>query len=337
MLRKSYNSEPLPMSLTYDKVVGSRRAIVVTQDRIKEPLDIKKAMDFVVSDDPSTKLRSNYRGEEALSCFPAKTLRIPTVVENLKSIGYVNKPEGASEFGSDYEILPYIDLRLPNYVQRSHLAIIDLLANFQWKRPIEWGVTVPGSYNLGLDKQFLNEGLANVLVPFRLEQNDTQGGTTSADTIYEKVMNTYVFRNLNNPNVYYDETCERMIYTYRNMFTRLIFALINESKQDKAKDVLDKYFETFAMPKISYYYSGSYLVEALYMVSDTVKAHEITDLLREDATDQLRYYRTLAGKSDVSLEQRVAMQNLRVLEQIANRYQQTEQTQKLQDAIRLYQ
>ncbi|GHT65976.1 membrane protein [Bacteroidia bacterium] len=343
MQRRYYNSAPFPMSLTYDKIVGSRRAIVLTQDRLKEPLDIKRGMDFVVSDDPSTKGRSNYRGQEAISYFPSKTLRIPTNVENLRQINagvFSDTPKVgklATTQDSGYELLPHIDVQLPNYVYRSNLAIIDLLANFEWKRPIEWGVTVPGSYNLGLDKQFLNEGLTNLLTPFKLSQNNIQGGTTATDTLYEKVMNVYVFRNLNNPNIYYDETCTRMLVTYRNMFTQLIFALINEEKIDKAKAVTEKYFEVLGVPKLSYYYSGTYIVEALYQLGDKEKAQEVIDTLSADADDQLRYYRTLAGKGDVSQEQRIAMQTLMILEQSANRYEQPEQAQKLRGLIDMYQ
>jgi hypothetical protein len=323
MLHKYYESEPYPMSLTYDKIVGARRAIVLTQDRLKEPVDIKKAMDFVISDDPSTKARSNYRGEESISYFPSKTLRLSTDEEHLKASGI--------------PLVPYINVGLPNYVQRSHLSVIDVLANFKWQRPIEWGVTVPGSYNLGLDKQFQNEGLANLLVPYQIAANDLYGGYTATDSTYNKIMNVYVFRNLNNPDIYYDETCDRMLVTYRNMFSRLIFALVNENKKDKAKDVLDKYFEALGMPHLSYYYSGSYIADALYMIDDKERAHSVADTLVEEAADMLRYLRTIERKTDVQQEQRMAIRELMILEQTANRYQDAEYAQKAREIIEKYQ
>ena len=326
MHRRYYQNDPFAMSLSYDKIVGSRRAFVMTQDRLKEPVDIKKAMDFVASDDPSTKGRSNYRGEDRISYFPSKTLRISTDEERLKQEG---KP-----------LVPYVDVNLPNFVQRSNLAVIDVLAHFRWQRPVEWGVTVPNSYNMGLDKQFWSEGLANLLVPYQLPSNDMGGGDRGAvntDTSYNYIMNTYVFRNINNPDIYYDETCERILVSYRNVFMRLIFALLAEEKKDRAKDVLHKYLESLGMPRVSPYYFGAYIAEALYMVGDTTRAQDVSDALSGDAADHLRYYRTLAGRGDVSQEQRMALQTLMVLEQAATRHQQPEQAQKLREIVQKYQ
>jgi hypothetical protein len=341
MQRRYYKNDPFPMTLSYDKVVGSRRAIVLTQDRLKEPVDIKKAMDFVVSDDPSTKARSNYRGEEMISYFPSKTLRISTDYPYLKRTASTTPDSSEYSVFADEKktqtLLPYVEVRLPNYVQRSHLAVIDVLANFHWQRPMEWGVTVPNSYNLGLDKHFQNEGLSNLLTPYQLQQNDIQGGYVDIDSLYHRIMNVYVFRNLNNPKMYYDETCERMLVTYRNMFMRLIFALINNNEKDKAKDVLYKYLEDLGMPRVSYYYSGAYIAEALYMIDDKDKAQEVGDTLAAEATDLLRYYRTLQGKSNVQHEQQVSMHNLMVLEQSATRYQDTAQANKFRTMVEQWQ
>ncbi|MDR1226621.1 MAG: DUF2723 domain-containing protein [Prevotellaceae bacterium] len=330
MLHASYKSAPLPMSLTYDKIVGARRAIVLTQDRIKEPLDMKKAMDFVVSDDPGTMGRSSYRGQESINYFPSKTLRLEVNRDNAIAAGIISK--------DDKNILPYLDMPLNRtFMYRNYLAIIDLLANFSWTRPIHWGTTIPDSYNLGMDKYFVNEGIANLLVPERRQSNDGYGSYTNADSLYDKVMNLFMFRNLNNPKVYYDETCIRMLASYRNMFTRLTLALINEGKNDKAKDVLNKYLETFSKPEISYYYSAVAIVEALHMVSENDKANEISDALLKDASEQLAYFRSIPKyRSEVDRERNFALQNLAGLGQTARRYKQDDQEKKIVEILNLY-
>ncbi len=349
-----YKSKPLPMSLKPDKVAGSRRAIVLMQDRIKEPLDIKKAMDFVVSDEPSTKARSNYRGMEAINYFPSRTLRLETNVENALRAGIIENKQAATAGGKmdarqergvvtvEPDVLPYIDISLGgNYVYRNTLAIIDLLANFSWERPIYWGTTVPSQYNIGLEKYFKGTGFANLFVPQQLTPggrsggNDGFGSYTNADSTYDKIMNVYNFRNINDSKVYYDENCMRMIASYRNVFTRCIFALINEGKNDKAKELLNKYIEVFPAPQISYYYSASSIVDALHFVGEHERANEISGIISHDAEQQLRYFKNLK-RGDTEQDYGYAMRELMQLSQSAKRNSQADEEKRLNDIVSMY-
>ncbi|MDR2938362.1 MAG: DUF2723 domain-containing protein [Prevotellaceae bacterium] len=353
MQQAYYKSAPLPMSLTREKVAGSRRAIVAVQDRIKEPLDIKKAMDFVISDAPSTKGRSNYRGMESIDYFPSKTLRIETNVENALRAGIIEKEQaavfrdkmdGRQERGvvtNMPDILPYVDINLGSTMYRNSLAIIDLLANFSWNRPIYWGTTAPASYNLGLDKYFKNEGFANLFVPQllvpagRMSGNDTYG-YTNADSAYDKLMNVFVFRNLNNPKVYYDENSRRMMATERNAFIRCIIALVNEEKNDKAKALISKYLEAFPAPEISIYYDAATIVDVLYIVGENERANAVANGIATDAEQQLRYFRSLKRSPDADYEYSIALQYLRRMSQSAKRHNQVEQEKKLNDILSMY-
>ncbi|MDR1342300.1 MAG: DUF2723 domain-containing protein [Prevotellaceae bacterium] len=348
-----YDSDPLPMTLTADKVAGSRRAIVLVQDRISGPLDIKQGMDFVVSDASGAKLRSNYRGQESISYFPGKTLRIPTITgaDSTGSSGsildQIRFTEGTTAAGEsivtpnkDQPWLPFIDVNLnSSYVYRNSLAQIDLLANFRWKRPIYWGVTAPPSYSLGLEKYWVDEGFAKLLVPMQHAQSNNGGdGWTNADEVYEKIMNVFMFRNLNNENVYYDENCVRIIATSRNVFARAIYALISEEKKDKAKDLLNKYMEVFPKLQVSVYYLPSAIVDAFYYVDEPEKAVALSDTLAADIEQQLRYFGSIAPEKrrEVERERSYAMQNIMMLAQSAQRNNQPEHEKKLNDIIALY-
>ncbi|MDR3366480.1 MAG: DUF2723 domain-containing protein [Prevotellaceae bacterium] len=348
MGRAYYSSAPLPMSLTYDKIAGNRRAIVLVQDRISEPVDIKQAMDFVVSDAPSAKLRSNYRGQEAISYFPSRTLRLyssnadsssQSSILNQLHFPTAERGAGNASPSSHQAWLPFVDIKLnSNYIYLNTLAQIDLLANFRWTRPIYWGVTAPPSYNLGLKKYFVDEGFANLFVPLQLQPNNGEDSWTNADSVYEKIMNVYTFRNLNNDKVYYDENCTRMIATTRNVFIRAIYAFINEDKKDKAKDLLNKYLEVFSKKQISIYYTHTPVIEALYHVGETEKAIELSDIAATDAEQHLKYFAGAVPdkRREVEPERAYAMQILRVLAQSARRNNQPEYEKKLNEIIALY-
>ncbi|MDR0414183.1 MAG: DUF2723 domain-containing protein [Prevotellaceae bacterium] len=346
-----YESAPLPMTLTIDKIAGNRRAIVLVQDRISGPLDIKQAMDFVVSDASGAKLRSNYRGQESINFFPSRTLRLSTVTadsgDNSSILDQVRFTVGTTATGESVIVpserqpwLPFVDIQLKsNYVYRNTLAQLDLLANFRWERPIYWGVTAPPSYNLGLEKYFVDEGFARLFVPLQYAQSNNGGdGWTNTDSVYEKIMNVYVFRNLNNGNVYYDENSVRMIATTRNMFVRAIYALINENKKDKAKDLLNKYLDVFPTMQISDHYLPTSIIDAFYYVDEPEKAVELSDIIAFDAEQQLRYFSSVAPerRREVERERTYALQNIMMLAQSAQRNGQTEYEEKLNEVIALY-
>ena len=348
MGRAYYDSKPLPMSLTYDKIAGSRRAIVLVQDKIGEPVDIKQAMDFVVSDASGAKLRSNYRGQESISFFPSRTLRLytnktdssnttPLLDQVHLSVNSETAPTASPTKSPSW--LPFVDIKLnSSYVYLNTLAQIDLLANFRWERPIYWGVTAPSSYNLGLKKYFIDEGLANLFVPLLPPSNNGEDGYTNADYVYDNIMNVYTFRNLNNENVYYDENCQRMISTTRNMFIRAIYAFLNENKMDRAKDLLNKYLEVFSRQQLSFYYSHTPIIEALYRVGESEKALELSDISATDAEQQLKYFSSTAPEKrrEVEHERSYAMQSLMLLAQSARRNSQPEYEKKINDIIALY-
>ncbi|MDR3328653.1 MAG: DUF2723 domain-containing protein [Prevotellaceae bacterium] len=331
MGQASYQSKPLPMTLTFDKVAGSRRAMVVTQSRILEPLDLKKAMDFIVSDEPNTKLRSNYRGMEAISYFPSKNLQLAVNADSAESAGIISHAERP-------QVLPTVDINLNStYIYRNTLAQLDLLANFGWKRPVYWGVTVPSSNNIGLDAYFQDEGFANMLVPMRTPSNNGFGLYTNTDSVYDKIMNVYVYRNLNREDVYYDENCLRIITSYRNLFTRAILALINEDKQDMARDLLHKYMEVFTKPRATYFYSALSIVEGFYSVGEPERANEVADMIADDADQQLRYYAAVPEiRREVERERSYILQTVMMLEQMAKRNSQQEQGDKLAEIVSRY-
>ena len=74
MHRKAYESEPLPFSLTRDKVLQGKRDIAYLISQIKDPIELKEGIDFLASDDPQTKQYGNYA--ERLDYIPGKTFKI---------------------------------------------------------------------------------------------------------------------------------------------------------------------------------------------------------------------------------------------------------------------
>jgi hypothetical protein len=55
------------------------------------------------------------------------------------------------------------------YVTKDILAMMDILAHNNWKRPIYFATTVPDDNLMGLGKYLYSEGFANRLLPLKAD------------------------------------------------------------------------------------------------------------------------------------------------------------------------
>jgi len=130
------------------------------------------------------------------------------------------------------ELMPYLQSPLVwnvgargggggRYLLKQDIIIMDIILNNArngWDRPIYFSSTIPPSSFLGLQGNFQVEGLANRLVPVDFSKmpcpsNDPYGrqGRVDKDISYEKVMNVFRYRDLNNPDLYVDDHVRRTI------------------------------------------------------------------------------------------------------------------------------
>jgi hypothetical protein len=116
MEKKVYESDPLPFSLKKEKILQGKRDIVFITDKIKNPIDLKEAMDFVASDDPATKVRTNYSEES--DYIPSKNLSLAVDTAELFKSGYLSRDMAS-------QVVPKIEWTINrNYITKSGLMIV---------------------------------------------------------------------------------------------------------------------------------------------------------------------------------------------------------------------
>ncbi len=115
------------------------------------------------------------------------------------------------------------------------LDIIATNAHQGWERPVYFAVTVSPDGQLDLQNFFQIEGQAFRIVPIR---HDEPLGRVEPSVTPERLLN-FRFRNLDNPNVYYDENIRRMVDNYRNVFGHAAESLAREGMNEKAIELLD--------------------------------------------------------------------------------------------------
>lgn len=281
---KTYESDPLPVSLPAKKYYDGVNNQVYIYEKTKDPVNISTIIDWVNSDNKGTKIQVS--ATEMLDIIPSRTIRIPVDAEKVLASGTVKKEDAD-------KIVPYIDIKLKGgSILKSQLVVLDILAHNDWKRPIYF---VTGYHNdaLGLEEYFQLEGLCYRLVPIKSENKSwIEYGRIDTDILYENMMKKFKWGGANAKGVNIDYNHKRTIIVIkaRYNYSRLARALVAEGKNEKAIEVLDFCMNALPVEKISYDpYMGD-IIEAYFVAGATEKARVMAKEFAEYYYSHLDYY-----------------------------------------------
>ncbi len=324
MKRKAYDSDPLPFSLKHDQYVTGTRDVVYVFDRIKGGIDLKKAIDFVASDNPKTKTIPEYSGR--LEYIPSNEFTLPYDSLKVLQKGIVS-PDAA------HLLAPEVDIKLDkDMILKNELMILDLLANNDWNRPIYFAVTVGANNYVNLQNYFQLEGFAYQVVPIKTVNPDGQYGRVDTEKMYHNVMDKFKWGGFDNPKVYLDENHIRMANNIRNNLSRLATSLLDEGKNEKAKDILDKSMEVLSGDRVPHNYFSIFLAEGYYRLGEFDKGDEIMTELAGDKMKEFDYFTSLSRNKAATIgrEGDTAMAIYMEVVKMAQKYKRKDLMEKLE-------
>ncbi len=328
MRRKVYDSDPILFSMPPELYADTKKnyTYIIENEKIKGFVDLRQLFDVMI-DNPKSLMRNTAMG--ALDFFPTKKFKIKvdsaTVVKN----GVV-PPEYA-----DRIVKEIIWTFNSNAISKSSLMVLDLLATSNWERPVYFAITIGSDAYMGLEDYFMLDGLAYRLVPVKSKADRGQPGIVNTDVMFDNLMNKFRWGNMNNPDVYLDETNRRMTMNLRNNFHRLASALINEGKKDSARMVLDKCIEVIPDNCIPFDYFVIPLAEDYYTIGENEKANALVERLIVVFDEQFKYYFQFSGKRarryDTDIQQNLYM--VQKLSQITQKYKQNDLYKQIYDVF----
>ncbi len=314
MKSKYYESDPVPFSFTHDQYESGTRDQVPVYEKIKDPQELKDVIDFVGSDNPQTKLMTNYN--EKVDYFPTKKLKVTIDKDDILAKGVVPAKDSA-------RIVNEMSWSLASrYIMKNDMMILDLVANSNWDRPIYFVSVGPGN-DTNIRDYFQCEGFAYRLVPIKTPFDYQELGYIDTDVLYDNMMNKFRWGNMGDPKVYLDENIRRTLHIVkvRNNFGRLAMALQQEGKADSANVVIDRALEVLPPEKICIDYYDMKLVEALFACKHD-RTEEIARTIANTAYNDLLYYAKLDPRFYASAESKrqMCMINAQMVIEIASTY-----------------
>ena len=112
--------------------------------------------------------------------------------------------------------------------------IMDILKTNKWVRPVYFANTVSQSSQLNLQPYFRMEGQAFRVIPKKADDVSFYGYGTLDRTIHANRLKRFKYREMDNPDAYFDENIRRMLDNYRYSFTQLAGRYQSINKPDSA-------------------------------------------------------------------------------------------------------
>nr|WP_276900812.1 DUF2723 domain-containing protein [Pedobacter kyonggii] len=299
--QKQNESAPLPITMKPEQYVQGERDVMPYDDyKIAGSVELKNIVDLLLSNDESDKVpmqdgsKSNF--------LPTKNLKITVNPQQVISTGTVPAADAA-------KITTTMDWKFnKGYVTKGTLAMFDILAHNNWKRPIYFASTVPSEQYNGLDKYLYSEGLAMRLLPLKADTTASEDRPEQLNTpvLYNNVMNKFKWGNMKTAK-YLDPQSSDDTFIFTNLFSSLTSSLIKEGKTADAKKVVDKYFDV--MPDkffgIRTVVVKFYMAENLYKLGETARANDILDKSGDYINKELNYLADISQSKGLTGSQNI--------------------------------
>jgi len=296
MRRKAYDSDPVPMSLSAEKVEPGVRDQIPVMDRLSKPENLSDLIDFVGSDNKATRLET--QSGKMMDYFPGKNIYLPVDSAKVLKNGTVQKEDADL-------IVDRLDWSLKNnYLYKNSMMILDIIASTNWERPIYFSIGMGPENYLGLEKYFQLEGATYRLVPIESENSYGEYGRINTDLLYDNLMNKFEYGRIKEPDVYMDQfhiiTCG--IMSFRSNHVRLAAQLNDENKSEKAIKVLDRCMEELPISKLPIDYALVGFIQEYYRAGAIEKANKLLLRIAENSYEKMDYFLSLEPEYFASIE-----------------------------------
>ena len=319
--RKTYNSNPIPSQLTHEdyrdgvndqiylmknsdwkniianlQEAGAPESAIAPFQKylVQDSMTLKEAMNFIKAKSPEKdevlKMIFGEERYEKYNFLPVSKFVIPVNKANAVKAGIINAsdlPNAVDQIVVDYK---------SGTLYKNNLMMFDILANFDWKRPINFssGGVYESENIFFLDEYLQFDGFSYRLVPIHTPRSsDGEMGRVDANSLYNIVKN-YRWGNFKDLKVHFDETATSNIMSYRSSASRAAAALALSGQKAKALEILDIAAKEIPAEKYNDPRSLSSMVYGYIVAGQEEKALKLAEVLKKGIFEEYDYYLSLS-------------------------------------------
>jgi hypothetical protein len=311
MRQKAFDSDPLPLTLDAGKYIEGVRTQLPVNKRVDKPVELSQVVQFAGQDDKRYMLDISGRGDY-LNYLPTNKFIIDVDSGKVISNGTVKA------YFKDRIVSPVIWEYTESDALKGDLAMMDLLSTNNWGRPVYISTTVPSSQYKGLEKFFIQEGLAYRIVPVKTDEPEPgEYGMIDPVVMYDNLMNKFGWGNAADSSVYLDENNKRMFSNFRRLFGNLGKALLQAGDTSKAVEVSHRGMEIVPGSKLSNDFFTLGLAEVLIRAGKKEEGEKLINDIINYSKEYLDYAVDLTRESRFGLDYSIGI-NMQALLDIYN-------------------
>ncbi|WP_332454227.1 DUF2723 domain-containing protein [Chryseobacterium aquaticum] len=319
--RKTYNANPIPSQLTHEdyrdgvndqiylmkkddwqgvlsnlKESGAPEAMLKPFEKylVQDSMTLKEAVNFLKIKSPEKdevlKMIFGEARYEKYNFLPVNKFILPVNKANAVKSGIINASDLPNTV--DQIMITYKSGTL----YKNNLMMFDILANFDWKRPINFssGGVYDSENIFFLDEYLQFDGFSYRLVPIQTPRSsDGEMGRVDANSLYNVVKN-FRWGNFKDLNVHFDETATSNIISYRGSASRAAAALALSGQKGKALEILDLASKEIPAEKYNDPRSLSSMVYGYIVAGQEQKGLQLAEILKKGIFEEYDYYLTLS-------------------------------------------
>ena len=329
---KLNQSAPLPISMANEKYVNGVRDYMHYFDYgFKDSVELKDLLAVMTSDEQADKLPLNDGTYE--NFLPTKKFMMTVDAAQVLKTGTVDAKDRD-------RIAPKMEWNYgKNVMFKYDLALIDILANNNWERPVYFESNVSEDTYIGLDKYLYLEGYALRLLPFKTDPAaDKQEimDKTNNDAMYDHMMK-FDLKGFKTAK-YIDPESRRVAQGTWQITNTLSANLTQEGKLSQARDILVKGLREIPLKNSSIgdTINRFQTIQNLYAVNEVKSANALAVETLDFLDQELSYIASLEQGRYVSYERdiQLGMYVLANLDRVAAGYQQKELSKKINEKFK---
>lgn len=290
MKRKAWQSDPVPISFKREQYRGSTRDFNFFYERTKDSISLNDLIQFLSLDDERAKLE--LRNGQSVNYFPTKSIYIPIDKQAIIK----DKVVSPKYYDS---IVPYMNFTITDdAIYKNRMIMLDIVNQNNWERPIYFTGGSFGEDDYLWMKNYLElDGMCFKLVPILTPQkgapNPLEMGFIDTDKTYT-IIKKWQWGNSGTDKIYHDPETRKNSISFRTNLARLVEALINEGKNDKAEEVIDIAMKNMPIEYFNYYTLVEPFAEGYYKLGKKDKARAILQQLIPKYQQEIKYYHSLS-------------------------------------------
>jgi len=335
-------SDPIDVIWTPEQIEGHNRDYLYYQADPSKSADTYYSLYDVMKNEIGKQTLNEEGRDEGPQTFAEKRFIVPVDTALVRKNGTVNATD---------TVYPEMRIDFPIQegrrfvIQKNDLAILNIIAANNWKRPIYF--TSPYG-NLGFGQYLRRDGLTYRLVPVKLQRPEDKwvinqrvglSGDMNVDFATKNLLEKFVYRS--KKGTYFDEENRRHGLSIRTAFAEAAGNDADRGKKDDALKLLNKCesmidskdlpYASISSRQSSHNLYGMLYLEACYKAGNMQLAQKVSQALRRDMQQQKSYYNYLRNEkedlfSTLDIESRNNDIMLMILDDIEKAYAQKTQT-----------